>query len=114
MTIDTETARASLLARRHDLVASSEATADERRPVTLDQQSVGRLSRVDALQMQAMAQEAERRRAVDIARIDAALARIEAGDYGWCLRCGEPVGEKRLALDPATALCIACARDASR
>ena len=37
------------------------------------------------------------------------LGRIEEGVYGDCATCGEPVGEKRLAVIPHAAQCIACA-----
>jgi hypothetical protein len=43
-----------------------------------------------------------------LARIDAALERIESGRYGYCLRCGEPIGGARLEADPALAFCLAC------
>jgi len=42
------------------------------------------------------------------ATIVAALARIDAGTYGTCVRCGQPVGDERLAAMPAARLCIAC------
>lgn len=45
----------------------------------------------------------------EIAQIRLALERIEEGTYGECTRCGEPVGEARLAAIPHAALCIACA-----
>jgi DnaK suppressor protein len=51
----------------------------------------------------------ERRRALEVRRIDAALARLDAGEYGYCASCGEDVEAKRLELDPATPLCLACA-----
>jgi RNA polymerase-binding protein DksA len=38
--------------------------------------------------------------------IDAALARIEAGTYGTCLRCGKPIGVERLEALPWVTLCI--------
>ena len=57
-----------------------------------------------------MAVETERRRDVELRRIDAALARVESGEYGYCLTCGEAIGAKRLELDPATPVCIDCAR----
>jgi DnaK suppressor protein len=41
--------------------------------------------------------------------IEAALARIAAGDYGICLRCEEDINPRRLALDPTLPLCITCA-----
>ncbi len=43
-----------------------------------------------------------------LARIDAALERIESGCYGYCVRCGAPIGGARLEVDPATALCLGC------
>jgi DnaK suppressor protein len=88
---------------------STETTADDRRPVELDQTSVGRLSRMDAMQMQAMAQATERRRVQEIARIEAALKRIDDGDYGWCVACGEEIAPRRLAADPTVPTCIRCA-----
>lgn len=84
-------------------------TSDDRRPIELDQQTVGRLSRMDALQVQAMAMETSRRRANELRRINAALARIDEGEFGYCLECGEEIAERRLELDPAAPLCITCA-----
>ena len=76
----------------------------------LDQTSVGRLSRMDAIQVQAMALAAEQRRLDAITRIDRALARIEDGSFGECIVCGEQIAAKRLELDPAIPTCIACAQ----
>ncbi|MEP3465413.1 MAG: TraR/DksA C4-type zinc finger protein, partial [Parasphingorhabdus sp.] len=77
--------------------------------VELDQQSVGRLSRMDAMQQQEMAQAEARRRTSDLARVDQALKRHEEDEYGWCAECGEPIAWKRLEIDPAAHLCISCA-----
>jgi DnaK suppressor protein len=84
-------------------------TADQRAPVELDQQAVGRLSRMDALQVQAMAQESSRRRTAQLRRIAAALARIDEGEYGYCIKCGDEIARRRLELDPAAPMCIGCA-----
>lgn len=108
--MDPEAARNRLIAARAELEALREQSAEARAPVTLDQQSVGRLSRMDALQGQSIAQAAEQRRATEMARIDAALIRIDDGSYGECLRCGEEIAEKRLEIDPAATLCVDCAR----
>ena len=51
---------------------------------------------------------ATRRRSM-LRRIDAALARIEAGEYGWCAVCGEQIATTRLDREPTTAYCVACA-----
>ncbi len=89
---------------------ASEATADQRKPVELDQQSVGRLSRMDAMQQQAMAAALDGRRAARVRALEAALRRINGDDFGWCDTCGEFIGEKRLDLDPTLMRCRNCAR----
>ncbi|MEM1198968.1 MAG: TraR/DksA family transcriptional regulator [Pseudomonadota bacterium] len=95
-----------LLAMRQELTALLEAGDDETGPVQLDQTSVGRLSRMDAMQRQAMAQETERRRHSDLRRIEAALKRIEEGEYGYCISSGDPIPRARLELDPAAATTV--------
>lgn len=101
--------RERLEAERAELAASSAATAADRRPVALDQQSVGRLSRMDAIRDQAMAASSEARRSGRARAVAAALARIEAGDFGFCEECGDFIGWKRLDLDPTAMRCIGCA-----
>jgi DnaK suppressor protein len=90
----------------HALLESGEAAT---RVVELDQTAVGRLSRMDALQGQAMSQEQVRRRQVGLQRIAAALHRLDKGEFGDCQDCGEPIDVRRLEMDPAATLCIRCA-----
>ena len=104
------TLREALVAKLDALRASSETSADDRKPVTLDQQSVGRLSRMDAMQMQAMAQASEKRRRQEVSRIESAINRIDEGEYGYCVTCGDGISEKRLKADPTIPTCINCAR----
>ena len=73
-------ARKALNARAKELADEDAANADSRDTVELQQDSVGRLSRMDALQQQAMAQAQGRRRAAEKLRINAALARLEPGE----------------------------------
>lgn len=101
--------RPKLEAERRALQAEAAATAADRAPVELDQQSVGRLSRMDALQVQAMAEATHRRRHLRLQQIGAALDRMAAGDFGHCLDCGGFIGAGRLGVDLAARLCIACA-----
>ncbi|MCW5714944.1 MAG: TraR/DksA C4-type zinc finger protein [Bauldia sp.] len=84
--------------------------AENSAPVTLDQQSVGRIARIDAMQVQPMAKEAEARRKVRRQRILGALARMETGEFGTCASCGEPISNGRLTADPTSHLCVTCAR----
>ena len=104
-----EEARSALLARRAELDAEDRISAEGRAPVTLQQDSVGRLSRMDAMQQQAMAQAQERRRASERQRIAAALERIDEGEWGYCVACGEEIASARLAYDPSLATCVGCA-----
>ena len=83
--------------------------ADNSAPVELDQQSVGRVSRIDAIQMQAMAQAVKQRREARIGRLRAALARMDDGEYGYCLECGEEIAAGRLEADPTFTHCVRCA-----
>lgn len=110
----TESSNASylqrLLAEREELDADSKRTASNRRPVELDQQKEGRLSRMDALQNQAMAKGTETRRAQRQAAVKAAIERLQSGEFGYCCDCGEPIGQRRLDLDPTAARCISCAQ----
>lgn len=101
-----------LEARLATLQAGREAQRKEGAPVELDQTKVGRLSRMDAMQQQAMAQASARRAELELQRIRTALGRLQAGDYGYCVSCDEEIAEGRLQVDPATLICIDCARAA--
>jgi DnaK suppressor protein len=101
--------RAQLEAMLADLEREDAAGAEGRRTVELDQQSVGRLSRMDALQQQAMAKAQAGRRAVMRRRIAATLRRMDEGEFGYCEVCGEPIPAARLKLDPTLPRCVACA-----
>ena len=96
-----------LRAERATLTKAGVDTRAARAPVQLDQQTVGRLSRMDAMDR---AQEA--RRQTRIRMIDDALKRIESGDFGACVSCGEEILPARLEGDPAVPVCIDCARGA--
>lgn len=100
---------ARLNAELVELQSASAATAADRKPVELDQQSVGRLSRMDAMQQQAMAAARDGRRHGRIRALRAAIRRIETGDFGWCDTCGEAIAPARLDLDPTIMRCRDCA-----
>lgn len=109
-----EQLRVALLAQRDALDETRDVNAEASSTVELDQTRVGRLSRMDALQGQAMSQAAGQRRQQMRQRIESALHRLEAGDYGYCLRCEEPIAAARLFADPAATLCIRCASDSEK
>ncbi len=107
--IDLAKLRTRLEERRAEILAHSTHSEDYRKPVELDQQAVGRLSRMDALQNQEMHLEQERRRTVELERIEKTLKRMDDDEYGHCHNCGEPIAAKRLEFDPTTPLCVDCA-----
>ena len=109
MSIDPATFRNPLLQRLAELDEQDRISAKDRDPVTLDQESVGRLSRIDAMQVQAMALAQERRRKVERAGIAAALQRIEEGEFGYCIECGDQIAEGRLRNNPTVIKCLECA-----
>lgn len=92
------------------LASEDAATEGDRVTVMLDQTSVGRLSRMDAMQQQAMAQATQRRRSTRNLRIMAALHRIKEGEFGYCQDCGDEIAKARLDLDPTTPTCLTCAK----
>jgi len=107
--VDMREREAQLRGRLAELDSLEAANEEDRAVVVLDQQSVGRLSRMDALQNQAMAKETQRRRSQERARIAAALKRIQEDEYGWCAECGEAITPKRLDVDPMAMMCVKCA-----
>jgi DnaK suppressor protein len=108
--IDIKALKKKLLAHQQEILDDTASTEEARQPVELDQTSVGRLSRMDALQNQAMALETDRRRHVELQHIEAALKRIKDGEFGECMNCGEDIATKRLEIEPTAAICIDCAK----
>ncbi len=110
--IDIDQFKVRLQERRQVLLAAKESRSRESAPKELDQARVGRLSRMDAMQQQAMGQAAARLAAQELQRIDLALNRIASGEFGYCILCEEEIAPKRLHFDPSLTTCIACARKA--
>ena len=92
------------------ITAEQERQKEESAPVELDQARVGRLSRMDAMQQQAMSQAVARLTDQERQRIQSALGRIESGDYGYCIICDEEIAEGRLRFDSSVLMCISCAQ----
>lgn len=112
--INLEAFKEKLLKLRESLITLGEASQASSKPVLLDQSAVGRLSRMDAMQSQAMSLEVKRRRSLQLERIAGALQRIENDAFGDCLKCEESIPSKRLDFDPTTFLCVSCAEEAGQ
>lgn len=103
------TFREKILQELEELSAANEEAESATRPVELDQQSVGRLSRMDAMQGQAMALATKERKQKRLIQLKAALKRVENDDFGYCQECDVPINPRRLAIDPTTLFCLECA-----
>ncbi|UCC15332.1 MAG: TraR/DksA family transcriptional regulator [Gammaproteobacteria bacterium] len=106
---DLEHFRRRLLLLRRELTENAAIGKAAAAVVELDQSRVGRLSRMDALQGQAMSSEFEHRRKQHLVSIEHALERLEEGSYGLCASCGEPIAIARLDFEPTITICIDCA-----
>jgi DnaK suppressor protein len=93
-----------------ELTAEDELGQSSQKTVELDQQSVGRLSRMDALQSQAMAQAQQRRRNVLKSSLIAALQGLDEESFGYCVDCGDEIEEARLSASPVIIKCMSCLR----
>ena len=109
-----EALRAALEELERDLGYQLNATAGAAKPVKLDQTAVGRLSRMDSMQSQAMANAAREATKTRLHQCNAALQAVERGEYGFCRLCEEPIGVKRLSAKPEAPFCLQCQRGADR
>ena len=108
-----EELRKDLVVLQALLKEQMEAPSDRTETVTLDQ-PIGRLSRMDAMQQQKMAQAQRGRLRVRLSQIAVALRSYADDEYGECRACGESVGYPRLKAQPESPLCVRCAQSAER
>ena len=100
--------RKLLLGLKSELGSQLGSTGSDSQPVKLDQQMVGRLSRMDAMQQQQMAVATSQHAKTHLRQVMVALQAIESGDYGYCSECDESVGFARLFVRPEAVLCLGC------
>ncbi len=99
--------RADLVELKAALEALLDTTGAGTRPVDLDE-PIGRLSRMDAIQQQKMAQANRQRNTQRLRMVIAALAADPEDEYGWCKRCDDPIGYGRLKTRPEAPFCVTC------
>lgn len=102
---------ADLIALRISLTAVSKTTDELAATVELDQSAVGRLSRIDAIQQQKMAQAQQHRNRLRLQQIAVALGTFAEDEYGWCRKCGESIDFRRLKARPESPACVPCMRE---
>ena len=90
------------------LTFEGELNKDASNSVELDQQSIGRLSRMDAMHRQAIAKAMHVSKQNEKRLLEESLYRMHQGDYGDCIDCGEAIELKRLKLKPSVLKCLDC------
>jgi len=101
--------RQLLQQQRNNLKDSLQLAQNSIQTVELDQSSIGRVSRGDALQAQSMAQETTRLKQQQLRDISMSLSLIESGDYGYCNMCDLEIDQRRLEIHPTSSRCVPCA-----
>jgi len=102
--------KVQLLKLEASIAKDIEEAKKSSQPVELDQTTVGRVSRIDAIQQQQMQASAVRRMEQRATMVQSALTRITDNEYGFCLNCEEPMELKRLEARPESQICIQCAK----
>jgi DnaK suppressor protein len=102
-----QTLRTRLEALVRDLADQIEDTREVAKPVDLDE-PIGRVSRMDAIQQQSMAQANRGAARQRLNQARAALERLDEGEYGECASCGEDIALARLEAAPESAFCVDC------
>jgi len=108
----TEALREQLVRLAAELEDNLRANASAADPVVLDQSSVGRLSRMDAMQQQAMAKATRQKAQLRLTQCKVALSAFGRDEYGLCRKCEEPIGYPRLSAKPEAPFCLECQRGA--
>ena len=99
--------RVIVIARIQELEEGVKGASEDVRTVAPDR-GIGRLSRLDSMQMQQMALNARGRKLEEIRRLKEALTRIDRGVYGICQLCRRDVAPARLEYQPDAQLCVGC------
>ena len=103
-----QTLQESLQRQLQELIEQLQISQQAAAVVTLDQTSVGRVSRIDALQQQSMAISTREKATQKLKRVRLAIQAIADNDYGYCRHCDETIAYKRLLAQPEAKLCLQC------
>ena len=108
-----QTLTADLRRLEAELSDTLERTEEEGKPVDLEE-PIGRLSRMDAIAQREVSKAGRRQQTLELSHVRAALAAVDAGEYGLCRSCDEPIGYRRLKARPHTPVCLRCQSERER
>lgn len=106
--IKQETFRPIIEKRVSELDKQLSESAEDAKAISPDR-GIGRISRLDSMQMQQMTLDARNRQKHEIQRLKDALTRIDKGTYGTCRLCRRDIAEERLKYQPDVLACVRCA-----
>ena len=104
---ETKTLKAILEELERDLAYLLEATLENDQPVDLEQ-PIGRVSRIDAIQQRKMQSASRSAQKIQLSQVRRALEALRDDEYGFCRRCEEPIGLRRLQIQPEAPFCVRC------
>jgi len=81
---------------------------EQTKPIS-PENSLGRLTRMDAINNKSLSEEALRKSELKLKNLETALIKIDEEDFGICFRCKNPIPEGRLMLMPDSRRCVGCA-----
>ena len=97
-----------IVSRLEEMQALDAGAIENRAIVQLDQQSVGRVSRIDAIQQQQMATALKQQQRLHLQQVNRAINELDNGDYGYCQQCGDVIAFARLKARPESVMCVKC------
>ena len=100
--------RQVILQQMNQLKQQLSLSQESSKTVELDQALAGRVSRIDAIQQQKVAQAGLNRARIKTERLNQALKALDSEDFGYCLECGEAIKFARLLIKPESVYCIDC------
>ncbi|WP_462250504.1 TraR/DksA C4-type zinc finger protein [Ekhidna sp.] len=82
---------------------------EQSKPVTLDN-SIGRISRMDAINNKSITESALRQSEVKLSKLKQALDNVDKPDFGKCIKCKQQISLGRILLMPQSNKCVNCAK----
>lgn len=100
-----------VIQKRQAEIETEIADASKEIGAVVPDSAIGRLSRLDTMQIQEMALATKQRLQTEQVRLQSALHRISEGTFGRCAVCGEDIAVERLRFQPDAIFCVPCAQN---
>jgi len=102
--------KALIIKEINSVKESLNALNEQLKPVSPDS-SLGRITRMDAIQNQSVSRQSLNSKKVRLYKLEVALRSVDAQTYGICTICGEDIAENRLKIVPESTVCMDCLKN---